>query len=620
MMITTDHAPIETPLDLDPHARRGRVWKSPGLADRAVGRGPDSPFSGGPRAPRGSGLVGLATAGLIFAGGVAMSNLDDGPSPDPAPVIASDLPLGSMYHVVDQIGARELWQQGVTGAGVNVALIDTGVAPVDALADQVVATVDLSIEQGDPANAFVDNFGHGTHLAGIIAGRDPGADPANAAEHPEWFLGVAPDAGVVSVKVAGRDGAVAPASLLSGIDWVIDHADELDIGVITLALDTDTGSSYQSDPVAAALERAWDAGIVVVAAAGNDGPESNGLGSPAHDPYVIAVAGVEAAPDGFVVPDWASRGDAVRRPDLAAPGSHLVSLRAPGSDADVNHPEGLVDDQRFLGSGSSQSAAVVGGIAALLRSADPSLTPDAVKAALVGSATAIPGGVDFVGVGLVDAARAIGTPPTAATQTWVRSTADGSALTPVAAAYQFQPSGNAWMGNAWMGNAWMGNAWMGNAWMGNAWMGNAWMGNAWMGNAWMGNAWMGNAWMGNAWMGNAWMGNAWMGNAWMGNAWMGNAWMGNAWMGNAWMGNAWMGNAWMGNAWMGNAWMGNAWMGNAWMGNAWMGNAWMGNAWMGNAWMGNAWMGNAWMGNAWMGNAWMGNAWMGNAWMGNAWM
>ena len=335
MTITTETQPIEPILDLEAELRRGRVWKSPTVPDRTPkarrGRAWKAPVRSSAaerRAPRGAGLVGVATAGLILMGAVAISNLDDGPAPDAPVVNAADLPLGSMYHLVDQVGVRDLWQRGITGAGVNVALIDTGVAPVDALADQVVATVDLSSEQGDPADAFVDNFGHGTHLAGIIAGRDPGADPTVAADRPDWFLGVAPDAGVVSVKVAGRDGSVSPGSLLTGIDWVVDHADELDIGVITLALDTDTGASYRADPVAAALERAWDAGIVVVTAAGNGGAESGGLGSPAHDPFVIAVAGVEAAADGFVVPDWASRGDDSRRPDIAAPGSHIVSLRA----------------------------------------------------------------------------------------------------------------------------------------------------------------------------------------------------------------------------------------------------------------------------------------------------
>ena len=103
-----------------------------------------------------------------------------------------------MFSVVDQIGARELWDAGITGTGVNVAIIDTGIAPVPALTDpgKVVAAVDFSDERFDPALAGRDGFGHGTHLAGIIAGRD--------AE----FLGVAPNAGIVSVKVAGRDGAV----------------------------------------------------------------------------------------------------------------------------------------------------------------------------------------------------------------------------------------------------------------------------------------------------------------------------------------------------------------------------------------------------------------------------
>ena len=137
----------------------------------------------------------------------------DGPS-DPAPVRSGTADAadtnGSLYNVVDQVGARTLWEQGITGAGVDVAIIDTGVAPVAALADEdkIGAVVDLSFESGLPGASFLDGNGHGTHLAGIIAGSDPGGDPATAADRPDEFHGVAPDARLVSLKVADRSGAV----------------------------------------------------------------------------------------------------------------------------------------------------------------------------------------------------------------------------------------------------------------------------------------------------------------------------------------------------------------------------------------------------------------------------
>ena len=435
---------------------------------------------------------------MIAAGAIAISHLDNGPSSAVAPVAVEDLSLGSMYNVVGQIGARSLWDQGFTGAGVNVAVIDTGVAPVEALTapGKLVAAVDLSSEQSDPATAYLDSFGHGTHLAGIIAGREPGADPARAGEHPEWFMGVAPDAGIVSVKVAARDGEVSLASLITGIDWVVAHADELDIRVVNLAFNGSSGESYLADPIAAAVERAWNAGIVVVAAAGNSGAEAGGLGSPATDPFVIAVGGLEATESGLAASAWASSGDGVRNPDIAAPGAHIESLRAPGSYADLEHPEGYVDAERFLASGSSQSAAVTAGAVALLLDARPGLSPDEVKQLLTASAAPVSGDPAIVGAGGLDIAAAAMVDPVDAAQTWTPADADQSAPTASGVmTVHLDPSGSSWMGSSWMGSSWMGSSWMGSSWMGSSWMGSSWMGSSWMGSSWMGSSWMGSSWM-----------------------------------------------------------------------------------------------------------------------------
>ncbi len=129
-------------------------------------------------------------------------------------------------------------------------------------------------------------------------------------------------------------------------------------------------------------------------------------GDPGDDPYVIAVAGAEVDETGVRAAEWTSSGDGVRNPDLAAPGTSIHSLRAPGSDADVNHPEGYVDAETFKGTGSSQSAAAVAGAAALLLDARPELTNDQVKALLVDSATPLADPATLVGSGLVNVAAA----------------------------------------------------------------------------------------------------------------------------------------------------------------------------------------------------------------------
>ena len=453
-----------------------------------------------------------------------------------SPTTAPALPLGSMYRVVDQIGARALWQRGIDGSGVNVAVIDTGVAPVAALAPQVVALVDLSGEAGIDEARFIDTFGHGTHMAGIIAGATPGADPAQAAAHPEWFVGVAPRAGIVSVKVADNSGAVDITQVIAGVDWVTDHAAELNIRVLNLSYSSGSTLPAATDPLAKAVERAWLAGIVVVVAAGNDGRQERHLSSPAIDPWVLSVAAAEALTvDKFTVPSWATSGDATRNPDVAAPGAHIDSLRAPLSRIDLEHPEGFVSETLFRGSGSSQAAAVVSGAAALLLDARPSLTPDQVKALLIASAATDqdlararqvlrrrtdPGRrrrrpsdadhacsrghsatgarrcrpLDSMVERTCSASRSSARPPCSARRG--RALAGPAPAGPVVhgtaraglVASGWVPAGptRSWTGTRWTGTTWTGTRWTGTRWTGTRWTGTSWTGASWTGTSWTG--------------------------------------------------------------------------------------------------------------------------------------
>jgi serine protease AprX len=499
-----------------------------------------------------------ALMAVIALGGTAFVMATDGtdapvvtaptavaPAPEPA-VDAADLPLGSMYHVVDQIGARDLWQQGITGAGVNVAVIDTGIAPVDGLtADgKVVAAVDLSSEAGNPMTAMVDTNGHGTHMAGIIAGRETAADPAAAAAHPEWFLGVAPDAGIVSVKVGNRQGGVIPGSIAAAVDWTVANAERFGIRVVNLSVGSDATAvmPYRIDPLAAAVQRAWDAGLVVVTAAGNLGSEADGLMAPADNPYVITVGGADVGSDGIGAAEWTSSGDGVRNPDLAAPGAHIQSLRAAGSDADVNHPKGYVDAETFQGSGTSQAAAMVSGAAALLLDARPELSNDQVKALLTESATPMVDDPRLVGAGLLDVATANELAPPTVEQQWertpstARATAAATAAVPVVA--------DIWSGASWWGASWWGASWWGASWWGASWWGASWWGASWWGASWWGASWWGASWWGASWWGASWWGASWWGASWWGASWWGASWWGASWWGASWWGASWWGASW----------------------------------------------------------------------------
>jgi serine protease AprX len=458
-------------------------------------------------------------AALLAALVAALTILGPGAAVAGATTTASvDTDPGSLWTVTDQIGAQGLWAQGITGEGITVAVIDTGIAPVDALSDpgKVVAAVDLSLEASTGA-AHLDTYGHGTHMAGIIAGQSSGADPTLAAQHPEWFLGVAPDAAIVSVKVAGTTGAVDVSQVIAGIDWVVAHAGELDIRVLNLSFGTDSTQPYEIDPLAAAVERAWDAGIVVVAAAGNEGRGIMDLARPADDPYVIAVAAAETNSDGTLdVPSWATSGDGVRDPDLAAPGAHIRSLRAPGSTADTEYPEARIGDDRFLGSGSSQAAAVVSGAAALLLDAHPDLTPDQVKALLRETAEPFQNGqVRFQGQGFLDIAATVGAAvPSSAAQTWTKSDGSGSleasrGSTHVSINGRVLRGETTWSGARWSGATWSGATWSGATWSGATWSGATWSGATWSGATWSGATWSGATWSGATWSGATWSGDGW---------------------------------------------------------------------------------------------------------------
>jgi serine protease AprX len=575
---------------LDRAPRMGRVWDSTTLGEPASSPSRPSRFK------IALGVVaGLAIVGSALAIDHSPSRVATMLQPSEPAVAAEDLAPGAMYHVVDQIGARELWNQGYTGAGVNVAVIDTGIAPVESLSGdgKVVAVVDFSSESGDPATQFVDSVGHGTHMAGIIAGAEPGSEPALAEQHPEWFLGVAPDAGIVSVKVADRSGDAAVADVVSGIDWVIDHAAELDIKVLTLAYSSGSMLPYSQDPITAAVERAWQAGLVVVTAAGNEGIESDGLASPADDPYVIAVGAADVAESGVTVADFSSRGDGVRNPDFVAPGKSIQSLRAPGSDADINHPEGYVDDATFLGSGSSQSAAVTAGAAALLLEARPELTNDQVKAALSSSADRIAeASAAGAGTGFLRVDRAVEAVVGDVTQTFtpavqpeVRVRTEGVSRILDDARW----SGSSWSGSSWSGSSWSGSSWSGSSWSGSSWSGSSWSGSSWSGSSWSGSSWSGSSWSGSSWSGSSWSGSSWSGSSWSGSSWSGSSWSGSSWSGSSWSGSSWSGSSWSGSSWSGSSWSGSSWSGSSWSGSSWSGSSWSGSSWSGSSWSGSSW-------------------------------
>jgi serine protease AprX len=410
----------------------------------------------------------------------------------------------TLSELRDEVLGR--YYSGGDGTGVDVALIDTGVAPVAGLAgDKVLHGPDLSFEGASPEAAYLDTYGHGTHMAGIIAGDRAGAQ------------GIAPDARIVSVKVAGHDGVTTVPQVVAAIDWVVEHrnTDGLNIRVLNLSLGQAGVSDHVGDPLSAAVERAWDAGIFVVVAAGNDGENQYHLDSPGVSPYVLAVGAADVNSGyywGNRVPSWSGRGDGIRNPSVVAPGVSVASYRVPGSTIDNAAPTARHGDDFFKGSGTSQAAAATSGLAALLIADHPSLNPDQVKESIEYRADSIMWGRSRDGRGLVDDDTLGHSPITSVTpQNHRRAAGDGSGIV--------APPGATWSGGGWSGATWNGATWSGATWSGATWSGATWSGATWSGATWSGATWSGATWSGATWSGATWSGATWSGATWSGNGW-----------------------------------------------------------------------------------------------------
>jgi serine protease AprX len=456
---------------------------------------------------------------------------------------------GSFLSVTKLSGARDLWRAGFTGTGVDVALIDSGVAPVPGLdgPGKLLNGADLSFDAPSDALRNLDAFGHGTHLAGIIAGRDASVESGEEFQNRDAFLGMAPDARVVNVKVAAVNGVTDVSQVIAAIDWVVRHrsAHGLNVQVLALAFGTDSVQDYRVDPLAFAAEQAWHAGITVVVSGGNAGAAEGRLTDPASDPYLIAVGaddpnGTYPANDD-TVPVWSSRGDAVRSPDLVAPGVSVASLRDPGSWVDTAYPEARLDDRYFRGSGTSQAAAVVAGAAALLEQQRPGLTPDQTKALLVSTAWRLPDAEPRAqGGGELDLRSAMKAPTPAVEQTWPRSDGSGSLEASRGSVHVVGPDGQELVGDVDVfGQPWDALRWSDMQWEALRWSTTTWSGLAWSDLAWDALRWSSLRWSALRWSSLHWSGLSWDALRWSALRWSSLRWSSLRWSTDVWSATVW---------------------------------------------------------------------------------
>ncbi|MCC5909426.1 MAG: S8 family peptidase [Clostridiaceae bacterium] len=285
-------------------------------------------------------------------------------------------------------------ESGLTGKDVTVAVVDTGVYPHSDLTNptnRIIGFRDFINNKTSP----YDDDGHGTHVAGAVAG--------NGFASTGKYMGVAPDANIVGVKVLNEDGGGSISDVIAGIQWVIENKSRYNIKVMTLSLGTKAKKSYRDDPLCHAVDKASEHGITVVAAAGNSGPEESTINSPAISPNVLAVGACNdrnaSSPRDCTMADFSSRGptpDGLSKPDILAPGVNINSL----SNKDNGY--------RAL-SGTSMATPIVAGCAALLYENNPRITTKEVKDLMMSNSVNLGYGPDAQGKGLVDLKKILGT-------------------------------------------------------------------------------------------------------------------------------------------------------------------------------------------------------------------
>jgi len=340
----------------------------------------------------------------------ALASLAD--DPDVAYISPDRQVQGSLDYVTSAVGAPTAWNvYGLDGSGIGVAVIDSGIHSFNDFyspngQNRVVYSKDYVGGGTD------DFYGHGTHVAGIVG--SSGLD-STCNKCTRTFKGIAPNVNLINLRVLNQNGASSDSTVISAIQDAISLQSTYNIRVINLSLGRQVYESYLQDPLCQAVESAWRAGIVVVAAAGNQGrnnaANTNGYGTiaaPGNDPYVITVGAMKTNGTYSVVDDtiasYSSKGptgyDQIVKPDLVAPGNRVVSddnllatlpVMYPGNIAALSYFENVgttnLSNQYFTLSGTSMATPVVSGAAALLIQQNPSLTPDQIKARLMKTAS-----------------------------------------------------------------------------------------------------------------------------------------------------------------------------------------------------------------------------------------
>lgn len=470
------------------------------------------------------------------------------------------------------------------GAGVTVALVDTGVSRE---ADGLQENVDHVNVSGSPDG---DGLGHGTFLAGIIAGKGTNK-------------GVAPGATILDVQVADDKGTTSLSKVLAGLEEVR----KSNVDVVNISLSTDSPLPPSFDPLTRALEHLWSMGVTVVTAAGNDGAGAE-VSSPGNSPTLITVGALdegETADRGNdSVASFSSSGSSfgAAKPDLVAPGVSLVSTSSRGSIAEASAVWGQGTGY-MPGSGTSMSAAVVSGAAAVALQANTRLKPNGVKALLTGTAYTLKD-AQGMGKGGLDLGAAAAAAPKAPANPKQRNSGadpgdfgpnedDAKAWSDFTAAWiagDFVAVTAAWKALSWQTQQWAARSWSfavlmaslnlseedfkARSWSARSWSLEEWLARSWSARSWSARSWSYEEWLARSWSARSWSARSWSARSWSADEWLARSWSARSWSQTDWAARSWSARSWSARSWSARSWSDFAWEARSWSARSWSARSW----------------------------------------------
>jgi serine protease AprX len=410
--------------------------------------------------------------------------------------------------------------------------------------------------------------------------------------------------------------------VLRGLQAVADHPE---VSVVNLSLSSGSPLPYQLDPLTIALESLWARGTTVVVPAGNDGAEGRGsITSPGVDPVLLTVGGLdEAGTAGHKddsVADWSSQGPApqgVQKPDLVAPGAHVVSTAAVGSVVWGANPDSRVGNGYFKGSGSSFSTGVTAGAVAALLAARPNLEPDQVKSVLTRSAYKVGAAQWLAGSGGLDLDAALRAKAQSSQQNaepfpgdpavWaalVDALMSGDDVTAARQWAALSVEARQWAARQWAASSWGARQWSARQWAASSWADIAPAARQWAARQWAASSWGARQWAARQWSDEDWAARQWAARQWSEEEWAARQWAARQWSARQWSEEEWSARQWSARQWSDADWAARQWSARQWSDNEWAARQWSARQWSDMDWTARQWTARQWTARQWTATDW----------------